>query len=61
MNPVLAGSTLTLTKAVTNCARWIKNPEHALRAAITNPEMAYQVRAGQITLENHFLLNLNPK
>ncbi len=57
----LAGSTLTLTKAVTNYARWIKNPEHALRAAITNPEKAYQVPAGQITLENHFLLNLNPK
>lgn len=57
----LAGSTLTLIKAVRNYARWTGNPEQALRAATTNPERAYAAPAQTITLENHFLLNLNPE
>jgi N-acetylglucosamine-6-phosphate deacetylase len=39
----LAGSTLTLDKAVKNFASWTNSPELAFRAAITNPALAYDL------------------
>jgi N-acetylglucosamine-6-phosphate deacetylase len=54
----LAGSTLLLTKAVKNYAGWTANPLAAIRAATTNPELAYGIEPNRLALGSAFLLDL---
>lgn len=54
----LAGSTLTLAKAVNNYARVSGSPLAALRAATVNPARAYGIELPGLSLENHVLLAL---
>lgn len=54
----LAGSTLTLAKAVSNYARVSGSPVAALRAATVNPARAYGIELPELSLENHVLLAL---
>lgn len=46
----LAGSTLSLDKAVRNFASWWNNPEAAFRATITNPIAAYRLNETKLGL-----------
>jgi N-acetylglucosamine-6-phosphate deacetylase len=45
----IAGSTLLLKTAVQNYANWVNSPEAALRAAITNPAVAYGINPRTIS------------
>jgi len=54
----LAGSTLLLKEAVKNYAGWTSNPLAAIRAATTNPELAYGIGPNQLALGSAFLLDL---
>lgn len=54
----LAGSTLTLAKAVQNYAAITGSQELALRAATLNPAQAYDVRLPELSLKHHVLLDL---
>jgi N-acetylglucosamine-6-phosphate deacetylase len=54
----LAGSTLLLTEAVKNYAGWTANPLAAIRAATTNPELAYGIEPNRLALGSAFLLDL---
>jgi N-acetylglucosamine-6-phosphate deacetylase len=56
----LAGSTLTMDKAVKNYAIWISNPAAAIAAATLNPAEAYGITVPKIEAgENSELLLLN--
>jgi N-acetylglucosamine-6-phosphate deacetylase len=54
----LAGSTLLLKDAVKNYAGWTANPLAAIRAATTNPELAYGIEPSRLALGSAFLLDL---
>ena len=54
----LAGSTLLLKEAVKNYAGWTSNPLAAIRAATTNPELAYGIGPNRLALGSAFLLDL---
>lgn len=54
----LAGSTLTLARAVSNYARVSGSPVAALRAATVNPARAYGIELPELSLENHVLIAL---
>lgn len=54
----LAGSTLLLKEAVKNYAGWTANPLAAIRAATTNPELAYGIEPSRLALGSAFLLDL---
>lgn len=54
----LAGSTLTLARAVSNYSRVSGSPVAALRAATVNPARAYGIELPELSLENHMLIAL---
>jgi N-acetylglucosamine-6-phosphate deacetylase len=54
----LAGSTLTLARAVSNYSRVSGSPVSALRAATVNPARAYGLELPELSLENHVLIAL---